>query len=127
MISAFHHLNYTILFAWGHMDTLFIYQSIPEMVRTVLWEEGEWVKCKTRNETNYKELDKSENMHTTWQTGTHRCIQSEEYPEGIPHWKSFQFYFWSGTPIDLGPRWVLSPEDYDSFRRDRPGHQYIGK
>lgn len=41
MITAFRELNYNILFAWGHMDTLLIYQSIPDMVTAVLWEEGE--------------------------------------------------------------------------------------
>jgi hypothetical protein len=127
IISAFHHLNYTILYAWGSMDTLFIYQSIPEMVTAVLWEEGEWLRCVKRNESNYLEFDKQENQPSPWQTGTHACVQSEEFPHGIPHWKSFQFFFWGDTTVPLGGRWMLSPEDYDAFRGDKPGHTYLGE
>lgn len=83
--------------------------------------------CKNRNESNYKEFDRSEGSTTTWQSGTHACMQSEDFPEGIPHWKSFLFYFWSGTIHDPGGKWMLAPEDYDSFRGDKPGHTYIGE
>ncbi|KLT44090.1 hypothetical protein CC85DRAFT_257531 [Cutaneotrichosporon oleaginosum] len=126
MISAFHHLNYTILYAWGSMDTLFIYQSIPEMVTAVLWEQAEWGRCIRRNESNYLEMDKEEKQPSPWQTGTHACIQSENFPHGIPHWKSFQFFFWADTTVPLGGKWMLSPEDYDAFRGDKPGHTYLG-
>lgn len=127
MIAAFHHLNYTILYTWGSMDTLFIYQSIPGMVTAVLWEQGEYRRCDQRNESNYLEFDKQENQPSPWQTGTHACVQSEQFPHGIPHWKNFQFYFWADTYVPLGGRWILAPEDYDTFRGDTPGHTYLGE
>lgn len=126
-ITSLHSLNYTILFAWGHMDALFFYQSIPDLIPVVLWEEGEFKHCSMRNETNYAELEKMENHALgTWQTGTKACMQTDKYLQGIPWWKSFVFLFWDSRPNPLGPQWTLSPEDWDSFSGAPRNHTFLG-
>lgn len=130
MLSAFRELNHTLLFSWGHMDTLLNYQAIPELVTHVLWERGEFLICERRNDTNYREMDKAD--YTTqpwhnWQTGPKRCMQTDDYPQGIPYWKSFHFWFFVETDHPLGGNWILSPEDYDLWYGTKPNHTYLGE
>lgn len=126
-MTSFRALNYTMLMTWGHMDALFIYQSIPELIPVVLWEEGEFVHCAARNATNYSELENLENnAKGSWQTGKKACMQTEDYPQGIPWWKSFLFLFWDSDPNPLGQRWTVSPEDYDHMSISLKNHTYLG-
>ncbi|GMK57582.1 hypothetical protein CspeluHIS016_0404160 [Cutaneotrichosporon spelunceum] len=126
MISSFRHLNHTILFAYGSMETLFMYQGIPDMVTAVIWEEATRRSCVNRNETNYLEIDEASKEIGAWQTGKHACSQSVDFPHGIPHWKSFSFHFWPGSEgVPLGPRWVLSPENYEMWQGET-NRTYIG-
>ncbi|KLT45760.1 hypothetical protein CC85DRAFT_310485 [Cutaneotrichosporon oleaginosum] len=129
MLSAFRELNHTVLFSWGHMDTLLNYQALPELVTHVLWERKEFLVCQERNDTNYREMDK-EDFATKpwhdWQTGPKRCMQADDYPQGIPYWKSFHFWFFVETDHPLGGHWILSPEDYDLWYGKKPNHTYLG-
>lgn len=126
-ISALRQLNYTILFCWGHMDTLMIYQHIPDMVPVVLWEPGEFHHCMERNDENYLEMEGYETQSSgAWQTGKKGCLQRADFPEGIPYWKSFMFNFWMHHGHPLGGGWVMAPEDYASFT-DFKDRRYLGE
>lgn len=63
--------------------------------------------------------------HEEW-----RCVQSPEFPHGIPLWKMFGFHFWENTDEHpLGSRWTLSPEPYATFPsvQHKPHHNmYMG-
>jgi hypothetical protein len=49
--------------------------------------------------------------HEEW-----RCVQTPDFPQGIPIWKMFGFYWWTGTDIHpLGGQWTMSPEPYGTF------------
>lgn len=127
MLNGFRELNYTFLFTSGHMDTLLVYQKIPTMVQAVIWELGEYEHCVARNDSNYLALESTEpDAAGTWQVGTKACMQSETYPEGIPYWKSFLFFFWNYPLTPLGGNWTLSPEDYSQINLDGKGNQYLG-
>ncbi|BEJ18274.1 hypothetical protein CspHIS471_0705510 [Cutaneotrichosporon sp. HIS471] len=126
---AFRELNHTVLFSWGHMDTLLNYQALPELVTHVLWERSEYTICQNRNDTNYRDMDKAD--YTTkpwhdWQTGPKRCMQADDYPQGIPYWKSFHFWFFVETIHPLGGHWVLAPENYDLWYGNKVNHTYLG-
>ncbi|GMK59834.1 hypothetical protein CspeluHIS016_0900510 [Cutaneotrichosporon spelunceum] len=128
-LSAIRELNHTYLFSWGHMDTLLNYQALPELVTHVLWERLQMDHCEKRNETNYLEMDKADYQTKpwhNWQTGPKRCMQSADYPQGIPYWKSFHFWFFVETVHPLGPHWVLSPENYDLWYNNNVNHTYLG-
>ncbi|BEI87253.1 hypothetical protein CcaverHIS002_0705990 [Cutaneotrichosporon cavernicola] len=127
-ITAFRELNHTLLFSWRHMDTLLNYQALPELVTHVLWERSEFAICQRRNDTNYREMDKADYLTKPWhdwQTGPKRCMQADDYPQGIPYWKSFQFWFFVETDHPLGGHWILAPENYDMWYRN-VNHTYIG-
>lgn len=53
------------------------------------------------------------------------CVKSGHHPHGIPAWKMFSFYFWTGAVHPLGPRWTLSPENYTMEHPDRINN-YLG-
>lgn len=127
-IRAFRQLNHTILITWGHMDTLLVYQHLPDMIPAILWEGGEFKRCQMRNETNYLELEAMEvESPGGWQKGKKACMQAEDFPEGIPWWKSFMFHFWPMFQNPLGGQWVLAPEDYSWINDDVPeAHFYLG-
>ena len=99
------------------MDTLLIYQHIPTLVKTVIWEGQQLRRCMARNETQYNitHFEGDELIHTpgTWQDNLPKgCIKTKEYPTGIPLSKSFWFHFWPTAPHPLGQKWTLSPYDY---------------
>lgn len=126
-MQAFRALNYTIIMTWGHMDTLMVYQRIPEMVPIILWEQGEFKRCQERNDENYLELEKYDiESPGDWQKGKKACMQTEEFPEGIPWWKSFMFLFWAQFGNPLGGKWVVAPEDYTYIRQNDEEHHYLG-
>lgn len=125
-MKAFKQLNYTMLYGWGHMDSLFMYQNLPDMIDIVLWNKNLLNECIARNETNYHELERKNwpFVNGEWQTGKQACMYSKDYPEGVPHWKSFGFHFWSGAATALGNNWTVSPEDISKY--DTQGNYYLG-
>ncbi|KAK4686065.1 hypothetical protein P7C73_g4063, partial [Tremellales sp. Uapishka_1] len=124
-IEAFEALNYTLLYTYGNMDTLMIYQAIPDHVKTILWEGESLKKCILRNATNHEEMEDWW-AAGKWQKGESKgCIQREGFEDGIPIWKSFVFHFWKGSQSPLGPQWTLSPEDYAQWN-DGVGNNYLG-
>lgn len=117
-LEAFTALNYTLLYTYGHMDTLLIYQHIPDNVKTVIWEGEQLRRCMARNETHYDKSafpgDELDHSPGDWQNDLKKgCIKKEGYEEGIPLWKSFSFHFWPTNPHPLGERWTLAPYDYN--------------
>lgn len=124
-VRAMTNLNYTMLYTYGTMDALLIYQHIPELVKVVIWEASILNHCIIRNDTNYLETE-YELSSGAWQTGTKGCIQKTGFEEGIPIWKSFAFHFWGGAVSALGSQWTLSPEDYGKWG-DGHGNHYLGE
>nr|XP_018264695.1 uncharacterized protein I303_02872 [Kwoniella dejecticola CBS 10117]OBR86853.1 hypothetical protein I303_02872 [Kwoniella dejecticola CBS 10117] len=127
-LEALHSLNYTLLYSFGPMDTLTLYQGLQDKVKTIIWEGAELKKCLARNETNWESL---ENDHTpgTFQNQTAQprfgCFRRPGFEEGIPPEKSFTFHFWSGPENPLGGEFTLSPEDYKSWNKG-VGNHYLG-
>ena len=51
-----------------------------------------------------------------------RCIQTPDFPQGIPLWKMFAFHFWdSSNEHPLGAWWTLAPEHFATF--DKHAHK----
>lgn len=126
-MDAFHSLNYTLLYAYGHMDTLIFYQTMPDLVKVIIWESKDFQDCMKRNEANHVDLEE-DFAKGTWQTGTKGCIKKEGFEEGIPVWKSFLFHFWGDNRSPLGPQWTLSPIDYAAAAgKGKDANQYLGK
>jgi DNA mismatch repair protein MSH3 len=99
------------------MDTLLIYQHIPDLVKTIIWEGEQLRRCIARNGTFFDEtaFPGEELIHSPgdWQNDLKKgCIKKEGYEEGIPLWKSFSFHFWPTNPHPLGEEWTLAPYDY---------------
>lgn len=128
-ILALQSLNYSTIITLGHMNTLLVYQHLPEMIPAIIIEGATLQVCIERNETNYAALETKENRPGIWQTGKKACVQRPDFPEGIPLWKMFAFHFWGGTMTPLGHRWTLSPEDY-AAHEGKPaseGNYYLGE
>jgi hypothetical protein len=101
------------------MDTLMMYQHIPDHVKIVIWEGEQLRRCMARNDTHFDEsVFKGEEMqHSpgTWQDDMKKgCIKKEGFEHGIPIWKSFSFHFWPTNPHPLGEKWTLAPYDYNA-------------
>nr|XP_019012094.1 uncharacterized protein I206_02933 [Kwoniella pini CBS 10737]OCF50875.1 hypothetical protein I206_02933 [Kwoniella pini CBS 10737] len=126
-LEAFHSLNYTLLYSFGPMDTLTLYQGLKDKVQTILWEGGELKRCLARNETNWETLENDFTPGTFQNTTSNRfgCIKRLGYEEGIPIEKSFTFHFWSGPENPLGRQFTLSPEDYAKWNNG-VGNHYLG-
>lgn len=125
-LVALRSLNYTLLYTYGIMDTLLIYQSIPELIPIILWEGSWYEKCRKRMEDNYLE---TEDIWApgTWQNGsTKGCIKRIGFESGIPVSKSFSFHFWHGAQPPLGAEWTLGPEGFCEWNQGR-GNQYLGE
>jgi DNA mismatch repair protein MSH3 len=105
------------------MDTLMIYQAMPDRVAMIFWEGSEFDKCRDRDETNYLQTE-TEHTPGQWQTGKKGCIKKEGFDEGIPVWKNFMFHFWGNPVSPLGYNWTVSPEDY---ARGGTGNNYLGE
>lgn len=122
-IEAFTSLNYTVIYTSGSMDTLLVYQHIPDMVRAVIWDLASFKHCLARNTTNLAEVEEV-NGPGHWQMGTQGCIKKAEFPDGIPIWKSFMFHFWGDVVSPLGGGWTLAPENYP--RWGEGNNHYLG-
>jgi DNA mismatch repair protein MSH3 len=122
-IEAFTSLNATVLYTYGAMDTLFIYQAIPDLVKIIIWEGSEYDKCFKRNDANHLETER-DGADGSWQTGKKGCIKRTGFEDGIPVWKSFMFHFWGNPVSHLGHNWTLAPEDY---ARGGRGNYYLGE
>jgi hypothetical protein len=115
-----------MLYTFDFMETLLIYQAIPDRVKVIIWEGDQFEACLERNETSAVDQDEGT---ITWQTGRKGCIKTNEFPDGIPLWKSFLFHFWLGGHHPLGPDWILAPYDYGpegTFEGHIPNH-YLGE
>lgn len=126
-LHAFQELNMTTLITFGHMETLFIYQSLPDLIPVVIWEGGNLRRCIARNSTNHIEMEQKDEESGAWQHGIQGCIQTPHFPLGVPIWKSFAFHFWDNAASPLGREWTLAPEDYGAMDRDHEGNHYLGK
>lgn len=111
-LQAYEHYGYTMVLGFGHMETLYIYQALHDMVKIVIWNDHQVKTCMERNATNYKHLETLYwEDQGDWQTGYKGCIATEEFPTGIPLWKSFTQFFFNDPQTPLGPLWTLSPYD----------------
>lgn len=125
-ILAFQSLNYTLLYTYTHMETLQIYQQIPDMIPIIIFEGSELEKCIARNDTTEAETDDG-SLPGLWQKPDRiGCIKREGFEEGIPIWKSFAFHFWQHPASPIGQNWTLSPEDYEIWQPGR-GNNYLGE
>ncbi|KAL7420898.1 hypothetical protein Q5752_004852 [Cryptotrichosporon argae] len=116
-------LNYTLVYASGHMDALLIYEHLAPLVSIVIWDRNQLNRCLARNDSVHVE---NEEWRVTgaWQTGTKGCIARPEYPQGVPLHKVFVWHFWGSVASPLGPTWTLAPENY--ARWSGASNQYIG-
>lgn len=120
---AFQSLNYTLLYAYGPMDTLQMYQAIPDLIPVVIMDSVTLQDCIDRNiNTADRTGDDGEG---DWQTKI-GCIKRKGYEEGIPIWKTFPFHFWAGSATPMGPNWTLSPENWDVWQPGK-GNHYLGE
>jgi len=119
---AFHALNYTLLYAYGTMDALTMYQAIPDLIPVVILESATLKNCIDRNTTTADETDDGEGA---WQTDV-GCIKRKGFEEGIPIWKTFPFHFWAGPATPMGRNWTLSPENWEGWQPGN-GNHYLGK
>ncbi|GFZ42607.1 hypothetical protein JCM24511_00324 [Saitozyma sp. JCM 24511] len=118
-IEAFTSLNATLLYTYSAMDTLLIYQAIPDLVKMVIWEGSLYENCYKRNDENHLE----QGADGGWQTGKKGCIKRTGFEDGIPVWKSFIFHYWRDALSHLGHNWTLAPENY---ARGGIGNYYLG-
>ncbi len=98
------------------MDTLFIYQSIPDLVPIVIWEGKQFEDCSERNATNYRDDVDSWACpeDCSWpddEDSPQGCLKRPGFEDGIPVWKTFVFHFWGDSQTPLGPQWTLAPWD----------------
>ena len=120
---AFHALNYTLLYAYGTMHALQMYQVIPDLVPIVIFDGRTLKSCAERTiETAAETNDKGAGDRQT-KIG---CAKRKGYEEGIPIWKMFAFHFWAGAETPMGRNWTLSPEDREGWDPGR-GNYYLGK
>jgi DNA mismatch repair protein MSH3 len=124
-IEALQSLNYTLLWSNGVMDTLLMYEHIPDLVRVIIWEGSWFEKCMWRTNETYLDSE-TDRAPGTWQMGEKACIKSERYPQGIPVWKSFAFHFWKSAVGPLGHTWTLAPEDFAGLNGGY-GNQFLGE
>lgn len=109
---AFEQMGYSMVLGFGHMEVLYIYQGLADMVKIVIWNDTQLKACIERNATNFLELEKGFNEDPgDWQVGQKACIANEDYPTGVPMWKSFAFFFFFSPQTPLGARWTLAPFD----------------
>jgi DNA mismatch repair protein MSH3 len=106
------------------MESLQMYQAIPEMIPVVILEGATLDKCIKRNDDAADETD-DEGLTGKFQDKI-GCIKREGYEEGIPIWKTFVFHFWAGPATPMGPDWTLSPEDYNGWMPGR-GNHFLGE
>ena len=108
-------LNHTLLYAFGHMDVLFLYQALASIVSipVVIVDAVYLDSCVSRSDSNYRELESAETYAPgDWQTGVKGCVKRKGFEEGIPVWKLFAWHFWPGSRSPLGARHTLSPMNY---------------
>ena len=125
-ITALEALNYTVLYAYGAMDALTIYQHLPDLVQIVIFEGSQLDRCIERNNTNWAD---TEDYYTPgdWQDRNRRgCIKKKGFGEGIPIWKTFVFHFWAGPATPMGSGWTLAPEDWALWSHG-VGNQFLGE
>lgn len=122
-LEAFTALNYTLLFTYGHMDTLMIYQHIPDLVKIIIWESAQMKRCMARDENNFNSslIPDDEMSHSPdhWQKDMKKgCMKRKGFEDGIPLWKGFTFHFWPTPSHPLGERWTLAPYDYKDLGKE---------
>jgi hypothetical protein len=121
---AFRSLSYTLLYGYGAMDVLQMYQAIPDLVPVVIVESASLSYCIRRNFDNADELDDDGNLGT-WQDNV-GCVKRQGFEDGIPIWKLFPLHFWAGPATPMGQNWTLSPEDWNAWSPGQ-GNHYLGK
>ena len=127
-LEAFTALNYTLLYTYGHMDTLMIHQHIPDLVKVIIWESEQMRRCMARTGTNHDmtKLSDEEWVHSPddWQKDMKKgCMKRQGFEDGIPLWKGFSFHFWPTPSHPLGEKWNLAPYDYSNLRKN---HFHLG-
>lgn len=129
-IRSFRARNNTMFFGQGAMDSLLMYQHVPELVRLVFWEGSSLDTCIARNGTGPVEKELQEDYDRApdnWQGGTEKekgCMVREDYPDGIPYYKSLTFHFWGSPRSPLGREFTLAPWDFSDTRDD--ANRYLG-
>lgn len=119
----FQDLNYTNLFAYGALDSMFLYTYLGDLVEVVIMEVDQSKVCFERNNTHTQ----PENTRITgkWQAeGRRGCLKRTGYEEGIPVWKIFTFHTWGNPAHLLGPKWTLGIEDYAKWSVGK--NSYLG-
>lgn len=110
-----------MLFTYGPMETLLIYQHLSSLVPVVIWEPSFLDACMRRSNTT---AEPGEHETDEWklgdQGGRTGCMQTEGFPESIPLWKSFAWHYGPDSLTPWGSQWTLAPEDYGA------GQTYLG-
>ncbi|TFK41539.1 hypothetical protein BDQ12DRAFT_678154 [Crucibulum laeve] len=102
-----HRLGYTTLFATSYEEALYIYRSMPDLIKVVI-----------RNQAGLCHLDP-------------QCIKSPSNPTGIPAWKLFEFEYFPqlGGQHDksrMQGKWILSAMPAAEWHKGNDPIQYIG-
>lgn len=127
-IRSFRAMNNTMLYGQGSMDSLLMYQHVPELVRLVFWESSSLDACIARNGTldAYEDED-YRRAADNWQGGRGRekgCMVRDDFPDGIPYYKSLVFHFWGDARTPLGHEFTLAPWDFSALHDDT--NRYLG-
>ncbi|RXK40427.1 hypothetical protein M231_02260 [Tremella mesenterica] len=123
-LEAFQSLNYTLVYTFGVLDTVLVYQTIPDLVTSIWWASADFLKCLQCNDENYQSTEKP--FGAGRQTGTKGCPKKEGFEDGIPVWKSWIFHFWQDPRHPLGHGWTLAPEDYAKWKPGKEQNRYLG-
>ncbi|KAF8187026.1 hypothetical protein K438DRAFT_1835497 [Mycena galopus ATCC 62051] len=103
-VRALKKLGYTYLYTPNNERTLQLYHVFRGLITAIFVEQKITNAC----------LDNPQ------------CILSSSNPSGIPLWKFFNFYWWTGSVGPPRNKWTLSPEDYQLEGRGYIGNNYLG-
>ncbi|KAJ7249496.1 hypothetical protein B0H12DRAFT_1019592 [Mycena haematopus] len=90
-VCSLNNMGYSVLYARSMESAIQLYHLYSNLIAMVIIETSQLEWC------FQEEL----------------CMRTAANPAGIPLWKFFSFHFWASTVHPLGPKWTLSPEDYE--------------
>lgn len=115
-------LGYTAFFAFGHMEALSIWLTIPELVERVIMEASDLEGCAHRTPA-HQDIGRPED-YADWQHNRIGCIRRAGYEEGIPLWRIHSFHGWANPAHPLGANFTVSLEPFRELGIGR--NYYLG-
>ncbi|KAF7323881.1 hypothetical protein MKEN_00609500 [Mycena kentingensis (nom. inval.)] len=94
VIDAARSLGYTLIQVDSFPELVRVYNYFPDLVKVIFMDDFEIFGC-------FRDQD--------------ACLQTARNPNGIPGYKMLAFYFWTWPRHPLGPRWIVSPENYNNM------------